>query len=138
MRSIAKFALGLAVLLGVAVLVNAFLGDKLTDPSPASKQMRVQFEAIEKSAGIEPDRHGCQTLQKFVATQPFFYACPVSATQLEALRPALATRGWQPAPPSSDVGYTYLKGALRVRLACDPKGAACQFRLETIPAPAAT
>ncbi len=133
MQQFGKFALGLAALLAVGVAVNARWGDSIEDPSPAARQMREQFEAIETSAAVPVDRHGCQTLHKFVATQPFFYQCPVSAAQLEALRPALATRGWQAAPPSPDVGHAYLKGALRARLSCDTAGAACVFRIETTP-----
>ena len=136
MQQFGKFALGLTALLAVGIFINARWGDSFDDPSPAAKQMRLQFEAIETSAGVAVDRHGCQTLHKFVAAQPFYYQCPVSATQLEALRPALATRGWQAAPPNSETGYTYAKGALRARLSCDTGGTACVFRLETSPQPA--
>ena len=130
MQQFGKFALGLAALLAVGIAVNARWGDSFEDPSPTARQMREQFEAIETSAGVPVDRHGCQTLHKFVTTQPFFYQCPVSAAQREALRPALATRGWQVDRPGSD---TYAKGALRARLACDAGGTACVFRIETTP-----
>jgi hypothetical protein len=131
MQQFGKFALGLAALLAVGIAVNARWGDSFEDPSPAARQMREQFEAIETSAGVPIDRHGCQTLHKFVAAQPFFYQCPVSAPQREALRPALATRGWQIDGPGAD---TYAKGALRARLSCDAAGTACVFRIETTPA----
>ena len=134
MQQFGKFALGLAALLAVGIAVNARWGDSFEDPSPAAKQMREQYEAIETSAGVPVDRHGCQTLHKFVAAQTFFYQCPVSAAQLEALRPALATRGWQIDRPGSD---TYAKGALRARLSCGAAGTACVFRIETTPPPAA-
>jgi hypothetical protein len=130
MQQFGKFALGLAALLAVGIGVNARWGDSFGDPSPAAKQMREQFEAIEKSAGVPVDRTGCRTLNKFVAGQTFFYQCPASATQLESLRPALAARGWQVDRPGSDA---YVKGALRARLACDAGGPACTFRIETTP-----
>jgi hypothetical protein len=133
MQQFGKFAIGLAALLAIGVAVNARWGDSFKDPSPAARQMREQFEAIEKSAGLPMDRHGCETLHKFVPTQPFFYQCPVTRPELDALRPVLATRGWQPAAPTPDVGYGYVKGALRTRLSCDAQGAACVFRIETTP-----
>jgi hypothetical protein len=133
MQQFGKFAIGLAALLVIGIGVNARWGDTFGDPSPAARQMREQFEAIEASARVAIDRNGCTTLRKFVAAQPFFYQCPVTRPQLDALRPVLATRGWQPAPPSADPGYGYVKGALRARLSCDPQGAACLFRLETTP-----
>ena len=133
MQQFGKFAVGLVVLVAVGIGVNARWGDRFKDPSPAARQMREQFEAIETSAGIAVDRHGCQTLQKFVATQAFFYQCPVTPSQAEALRPALATRGWQPAPEGTDGGHGYLKGALRARLSCGAQAAACVFRVETTP-----
>ena len=133
MQQFGKFALGLAAILAIGIAVNARWGDRIEDPSPAARQMREQFEAIETSAGVAVDRHGCQTLRKFVPTQPFFYQCPVSAAQLQALRPALATRAWQPAAPGSAAGDSYAKGALRARLSCDTAGTACVFRIETTP-----
>jgi hypothetical protein len=133
MQQFGKFAIGLAALLAIGIGVNARWGDSFGDPSPAARQMREQFEAIETSAGVPVDRHGCETPHKFVATQAFFYQCPVTPPQLEALRPVLATRGWQPAPPSADVGHGYVKGALRARLSCDAQGVACLFRIETTP-----
>lgn len=133
MQQFGKFALGLAALLAIGVAVNARWGDSFTDPSPAAKQMREQFEAIETNAGVPVDRHGCQTLHKLVAGQTFFYQCPVGAPQLEALRPALAARGWQAAASGPDAGTAWLKGALRARLSCDTAGTACVFRIETTP-----
>ena len=130
MQQFGKFALGLAALLAVGIAVNARWGDSFGDPSPAARQMREQFEAIETSAGVPVDRHGCQTLQKFVVGQTFFYECPVGAPRLETLRPALAARGWQAAASGAD---TYVKGALRARLSCDAGGTACLFRIETTP-----
>lgn len=137
MQQFGKFAIGLAALLAIGVGVNARWGDSFTDPSPAAKQMRDQFEAIEKSAGVSIDRHGCETLRKFVPTQPFFYQCPVTRPEADALRPVLATRGWQPAASGAGVGDGYVKGALRARLSCDAAGTACLFRIETTPPPAA-
>jgi hypothetical protein len=130
MQQFGKFALGLAALLAVGIGVNARWGDSFKDPSPAEKQLREQFEAIETSANVQVDRHGCETLHKFVVGQTFFYQCPVSATQLESLRPALATRGWQADRLGTDA---YVKGALRARLSCDAGATACTFRIETIP-----
>jgi len=137
MQQFGKFAIGLVALLAVGYVVNARWGDGFTDPSPASKQMRDQFEAIEASAGIPVDRHGCQTLRQYDPARPFFYQCPVSAPQLEALRPALVARGWQPAASAGEPGVAYAKGALRARLSCETGGAACAFRIETTPRPAA-
>src|ERR1700712_4681326 len=85
MQQFGKFAIGLAALLVIGIGINARWGDGFGDPSPAAKQMREQFEAIEASAGMAVDRHGCETLHKFVATQPFFYQCPVTPPQLDAL-----------------------------------------------------
>ena len=130
MQQFGKFALGLAALLVVGIGVNARWGDSFKDPSPAAKQMREQFEAIETSASVPVDRHGCETLQKFVVGQTFFYQCPVSATQLESLRPDLATRDWQADRPGTGA---YVKGVLRARLSCDAGGTACTFRIETTP-----
>src|SRR6187399_1873616 len=85
MQPFAKFAIGLAALLAIGVGVNARWGDSFKDPSPAARQMRDQFEAIGKSAGFTPDRQGCETLNKFVPIQGFFYQCPVTRAQAEAL-----------------------------------------------------
>jgi hypothetical protein len=128
MQQFGKFAIGLAALLAIGAGVNARWGDSFKDPSPATRQMRDQFEAIEKSAGIAADRHGCETPNKYVPSQPFYYQCPVTPAQAGSLRSALATRGWRPAPPDE-----YTKGALRGRLSCDAQGAACVFRIETAP-----
>ena len=133
MQQFGKFALGLAALLAIGIAINARWGDRIDDPSPATRQLREQFEAIETSAGVPADRHGCQSPRQFVATQAFFYECPVDATQLAALRPALATRGWQPAGAGAEPAAEYAKGALRARLSCEAGGAACRFRIETTP-----
>lgn len=126
MQPFGKFAIGLAALLAIGVGVDARWGDSFKDPSPAAKQMRDQFEAVEKSAGIDVDRTGCQTPNKFVPTQAFFYQCPVTPAQRDALQPVLAARGWQPVAPGA-----YAKGALRARLSCDAAATACLFRIET-------
>jgi hypothetical protein len=133
MQQFGKFALGLAALLAVGIAVNARWGDSFGDPSPAARQMREQFEAIETSAGVPVERHGCQTLNKFVVGQTFFYECAVSAPQVETLRPALAARGWQAVASGAEPGSTYAKGALRARLSCGAGGTACLFRIETTP-----
>jgi hypothetical protein len=133
MKQAVLFAAALVVLAGGVALAAARWGDAVPDAGPAALQMREQFDAIEKSAGIVPDRHGCDTPRKFVPDVPFHYECPVAATQVDALRAALAARGWQ----AADAGGTYSKGALRSRLTCDPAGKACMFRLETLPRPAA-
>jgi hypothetical protein len=137
MKQSVLFAAALVVLAGAAALAAARWGDAVPDAGPAALQMREQFDAIEKSAGIVPDRHGCDTPRKFVPDRPFHYQCPIAATQLGALRTALAARGWQAAAPAADAGDTYSKGALRSRLNCDAAGKACMFRLETLPGPAA-
>ena len=133
MQQFGKFAIGLAALLALGIGVNARWGDRFGDPTPAARQLREQFEAIETSAGVAVDRHGCATSREFVATRAFFYQCPVTPAQRKALRPALARRGWQPAPPGADAGDGYVKGALRAGLPCGAPGAACLFRIETTP-----
>ena len=129
MQQFGKFALGLAALLAVGLFVNARWGASFADPSPASKQMREQFEAIETSAGVPVDRHGCQTLRDFDPAKLFFYQCPIAPTRMDAVRSALSTRGWQPRGEGGD----YVKGALLARLSCGAGGAGCAFRIETTP-----
>jgi hypothetical protein len=129
------FAVAIVALLGVVALATAKWGDAVPDSAPAAKQLREQFEAVEKAAGIEPDRHGCDTPRKFVQDATFYYACPIAAPQVDVLRTTLSARGWQAAPASAEAGYTFLKGALRSRLACDAAGTGCTFKLETAPRP---
>lgn len=136
MQQLTKLAVGLVALVGAAILVDARWGDSLQDPSPAAKQLREQFEAIEAAAGVPVDRRGCQALHQFASKQPIFYECPISAAQLDLIRPALSARGWQQAPPSREIGFTLLQGDLRARLSCDAQGERCRFRIEAIPRPA--
>jgi hypothetical protein len=133
MQQFGKFAIGLAALVAVGFFINERWGDSFGDPPPAAKQLREQFEAIETSAGLPVDHHGCRFPRQFVASQPFFYECPVSAPQLAALRPVLATRGWQPAASAADGVAAWRKGALSARPACDAGGTVCTFRLEIAP-----
>jgi hypothetical protein len=135
MKQIAKFAIGLAVLVGAAVAVNARFGNDFTDPSPATKQVRERYEAIAKTAGVPIERRACTMLRQFVSDRPVFYECPIADSQIPALRAALPVHGWVPAPPDGDTGDAYLNGGLRARLFCAVPGQGCKFLIEIDGAP---
>jgi len=131
MQQIVKLAIGLAVLVGAAVALNARFGNDFTDPSPAARQLRDRYEAVAKTAGVPIERRACDLPRKFVLQGPVYYECPIAEAQLEPLRAALPTHGWQPAPPSAEPGFTFVNNGLRARLFCVQPGTGCKFRLET-------
>jgi len=133
MQQTVKFAIGLAVLVGAAVALNARFGDDFTDPSPAARQLRDRYEAVAKSAGVPIERRACDLPRKFVPQGPVYYECPIAESQVEPLRAALLAHGWQPAPPSADAGFTFLNNGLRARVFCVQPRQGCKFRLETGP-----
>ena len=137
MKQIAKFAIGLAVLVGAAVALNARFGAEFTDPSPAAKQLRDRSEAVAKTAGVPIERRACSMPRQFVPQGPVFYECPIAEAQIEALRAALPTHGWQAAPAGGDAGVAFLNNGLRARLFCTAPGQGCKFRIETSGKPAA-
>jgi hypothetical protein len=131
MHQTAKFAIGLAVLVGAAVAVNARFGNDFTDPSPAARQLRDRYEAVAKTAGVPIERRACDLPRQFVPRGPVYYECPIAQAQVEPLRAALPTHGWQPAPPSTQPGFAFVNNGLRARLFCASPGTGCKFRLET-------
>ena len=131
MKQIAKFAIGLAVLVAVAVALNARFGDEFTDPSPAAKQLRDRYEAVAKTAGVPIERRACSMPRQFVPQGGVFYECPIAEAQIEPLRAALPTHGWQAEPAGGDGGFAFLNNGLRARLSCVTPGQGCKLRLET-------
>jgi hypothetical protein len=137
MKQITKFAIGLAVLVGAAVALNAKFGNDFTDPSPAAKQLRDRYEAVAKSAGVPIERRACDMPRQYVPQGPVFYECPIAEAQIEALRAALPTHGWQAAPTSGDTGFAFTNNGLHARLFCDAPGHGCKVRIDTTGKPAA-
>jgi hypothetical protein len=132
MKQIAKFAIGLAVLVGTAVALNARFGGDFTDPSPAARQLRDRSEAVAKTAGVPIERRACSMPRQFVPQGPVFYECPIAEAQVEPLRAALPPHGWLAAPAASEPGFAFTNNGLRARVSCASPGQGCKFRIETI------
>jgi hypothetical protein len=103
------------------------------DPSPLARQLRLQLEDVAAAAAVTTSPDRCQTQRKVIL--PAAYSCPISESNIEPLRAALAGKGWRGAPPSGAVGYSYLKDRLRARLFCNAPPWACTFEIVPEPSP---